>query len=124
MFDLVSCFLLLLLLFVVVCCLLLVACVHLLRYTNNGMPVTPQFLAGLNDVYALNRKAPVTIAAPFVDYAKGDLLKIGLELDVDYGKTWSCYEGGALACGRCPTCAERRQAFTEAGLIDPVPYVD
>jgi 7-cyano-7-deazaguanine synthase len=83
---------------------------------------TPQFLEQINNVYRLNRKTPIKILAPFVNYSKTDILRKGLELDVDYGKTWSCYEGQESACGRCPTCAERLKAFADLGLIDPLPY--
>lgn len=83
---------------------------------------TPDFLERLNQVYALNRKTPVRIEAPFVRHSKADLLRVGLALGVDYGQTWSCYRGEALACGRCPTCAERLQAFAEVGIPDPLPY--
>lgn len=83
---------------------------------------TPQFLERLNQVYNLNRKTPVMIEAPFVQYSKADILRQGLELDVDYHLTWSCYEGREVACGRCPTCAERLKAFEEVGLQDPLPY--
>lgn len=83
---------------------------------------TPQFLERLNQVYRLNRKTPIAIQAPFVQYSKTDILRHGLELEVDYGQTWSCYEGQDVACGRCPTCAERLKAFEEVGLTDPLPY--
>ncbi|HSH03377.1 MAG TPA: 7-cyano-7-deazaguanine synthase QueC [Anaerolineae bacterium] len=83
---------------------------------------TPQFLEQLNQVYRLNRKTPIGIKAPFVNYSKGDIVRLGLELGVDYGQTWSCYVGGEVACGRCPTCAERLAAFNELGITDPVPY--
>lgn len=83
---------------------------------------TLQFLERLNQVYTLNRKTQVTIQAPFVQYSKTDILRQGLELDVDYGLTWSCYEGQEAACGRCPTCAERINAFAEVGIPDPLPY--
>lgn len=83
---------------------------------------TPQFLEQLNNVYRLNRKTPIQILAPFVTYSKTDILRKGLELGVDYGKTWSCYEGQDAACGRCPTCAERLKAFQDLGLSDPLPY--
>lgn len=84
---------------------------------------TPQFLAALNEVYGLNRKTPVYIHAPFVQHSKADILRLGFELGVDYAQTWSCYEGQELACGRCPTCAERLQAFAEVGVADPIAYV-
>ena len=84
---------------------------------------TPQFLEQMNRVYALNRKTPITIKAPFVTWSKADILRAGLEMEVDYSQTWSCYEGRELACGRCPTCAERLNAFAELGIPDPLPYV-
>lgn len=83
---------------------------------------TPQFLDRLNQVYQLNRKTPVQIKAPFVEYSKADILRLGLELGVDYGFTWSCYKGQEAACGRCPTCVERLNAFAKAGIKDPLPY--
>ena len=48
--------------------------------------------------------------------------KTGAELGVDYGKTWSCYKGGELHCGKCGTCVERIEAFVLAGLPDPTVY--
>lgn len=83
---------------------------------------TPQFLKHLNQVYQLNRKTPIIIQAPFVQYSKTDILRQGLDLEVDYSLTWSCYEGREAACGRCPTCAERLKAFEEVGISDPLPY--
>jgi 7-cyano-7-deazaguanine synthase len=84
---------------------------------------TPQFLAQLNNVYGLNRKTPIEIHAPFVELSKAQIVRKGLALGVDYGRTWSCYEGKEAACGRCPTCAERLAAFEELGLADPAPYL-
>ena len=83
---------------------------------------TPQFLAQLNAVYALNPQTPVRIHAPFVGYSKADVLRTGLELNVDYGQTWSCYAGGDVACGTCPTCVERLNAFREVSIPDPLTY--
>jgi len=83
---------------------------------------TPTFLEQLNAVFALNRKTPIKINAPFVNHSKADILKIGLKLDLDYSQTWSCYEGADTACGTCPTCAERMVAFKELGISDPIRY--
>ena len=84
---------------------------------------TPQFLDNLNQICALNRKTLIKILAPFIGYSKADILRLGLTLGVDYSRTWSCYKGSALACGRCPTCAERLKAFADLGLPNPLPYV-
>lgn len=83
---------------------------------------TLEFLEQINQVYSLNRKTPIRIEAPFVTYSKADILREGFALGVDYGKTWSCYQGESVACGICPTCAERLAAFKEVGETDPVPY--
>ena len=83
---------------------------------------TPDFLEHINHLLSLNRKNSIQIEAPLVHLPKVGVLRMGLELKVDYGNTWSCYEGNALACGRCPTCAERLKAFEEVGLKDPIAY--
>ncbi len=74
------------------------------------------FVAGMNDVLSLNRRTRVTIEAPFAELSKAELLRVGLELGVDYAHTWSCYRGGDVACGTCPTCVERDRAFDEVKL--------
>jgi len=83
---------------------------------------TPEFVQRLNALLALNRKNAINVQTPFVHFSKADILRLGIELGVDYAKTWSCYEGETLACGVCPTCAERLQAFAEVGQRDPMPY--
>jgi 7-cyano-7-deazaguanine synthase len=83
---------------------------------------SPQFLERLNNVFGLNRKTPVQVKAPFVNYSKADILKLGISLEVDYTKTWSCYKGDTFACGSCPTCIERLKAFSDIGLKDPLLY--
>jgi 7-cyano-7-deazaguanine synthase len=83
---------------------------------------TPEFLKRVNAAFALNRRSAIQIHAPFVDKSKADILRIGLSIEVDYAQTWSCYVGSELACGQCPTCAERLNAFAELGLQDPVIY--
>ncbi len=83
---------------------------------------TAEFVERLNDVLALNRRTAVTIHAPFTGMKKAESLRLGLELGVDYSLTWSCYRGQEKACGTCPTCVERLNAFHELGLEDPLPY--
>lgn len=85
---------------------------------------TPEFLEQLNQVYRLNRKTLIQVKAPLVHYSKTDILRLGLELEVDYAQTWSCYEGQKVACGRCPTCVERLNAFETVGIPDPLPYAN
>ena len=66
----------------------------------------------------------IALNRPFVNWTKADIVSRGAELDVPFGKTWSCYKGEALHCGRCGTCIERREAFDLAGVEDPTIYAD
>ncbi|WP_114593934.1 7-cyano-7-deazaguanine synthase QueC [Euzebya pacifica] len=66
----------------------------------------------------------VELVAPFVHQSKTDICRLGDVLGVDWTDTWSCYEGGAVHCGRCGTCVERREAFRDAGVEDPTEYAD
>ncbi|MCC6751164.1 MAG: 7-cyano-7-deazaguanine synthase QueC [Deltaproteobacteria bacterium] len=81
---------------------------------------TAEFVERLNAVFALNRKQPVQVLAPLIDRNKTEILRLALELGVDLAQTWSCYQGDAAPCGRCLTCAERRKAFADLGLADPL----
>ena len=53
---------------------------------------------------------------------KSKVLEIGLKLNVDYSRTWSCYRGHKKACGQCPSCVERRAAFKANNIRDPLEY--
>ena len=62
------------------------------------------------------------IEAPFIGLNKSGVVKLGLELNVPYELTWSCYEGHDKACGRCGTCIDRIKAFELNGTKDPISY--
>lgn len=64
----------------------------------------------------------LTIKAPFVNSDKSEIVKLGHELGVPFEDTWTCYKGGALHCGVCSSCRERKRAFIEAGVPDPTEY--
>ncbi|HPO13226.1 MAG TPA: 7-cyano-7-deazaguanine synthase QueC [Candidatus Hydrogenedentes bacterium] len=83
---------------------------------------TREFLERINAVLALNRKEAVQICAPFVDKSKAEIVGMGFELGVDFSHTWSCYRGEETACGTCPTCVERLNAFKAVGMEDPIEY--
>jgi 7-cyano-7-deazaguanine synthase len=66
-------------------------------------------------------KRPVLIA-PFISMTKADIVREGIDLNVPYNLTWSCYKGGNLHCGTCGTCVERKEAFELANVQDPTMY--
>ena len=81
---------------------------------------TEAFITRLNDVLSLNRRTPVRVHGPFVSMSKSAVLKIGLELGVDYAHTWTCYRGLEQPCGTCPSCVERAAAFHAHDMRDPL----
>ncbi len=71
---------------------------------------------------AVEGLASIEILAPFLSMTKADIVTLGAELHVPFERTWSCYKGGAVHCGTCGTCYERREAFARAHVVDPTIY--
>lgn len=86
----------------------------------------PDFVAELNKALRLgtegHRADDLKIVAPYIDKTKTDIAAIGGELGVPYEKTWTCYEGGEIHCGKCGSCTERKEAFRDSGVPDPTVY--
>jgi 7-cyano-7-deazaguanine synthase len=84
-----------------------------------------QTMANLATKAAVNGKMNLTIHTPLIDWTKGEIVKRGLELGVDYSLTTSCYDPGpnGEACGVCDTCKLRMKGFKELGMDDPRPYL-
>ena len=66
----------------------------------------------------------IVLHAPLIEKSKADIVKTGLELEVDYGLTVSCYQADAVgnAWGLCHSCRLRKQGFADAQLCDPTTY--
>lgn len=87
---------------------------------------TPEFVTRLNAVADLNRKNKIEILAPFIPFTKEEEVIWGTEIGIDYGDTWTCYNGpdqDGKACKMCPGCSDRIQHFMKAGVKDPLEYV-
>ncbi|MFQ5449662.1 MAG: 7-cyano-7-deazaguanine synthase QueC [Nitrospinaceae bacterium] len=90
----------------------------------------PEFIAAFERLANLATRAGVEgkksfkIHTPLIRLTKSEIIKKGLELGVDYGRTHSCYDPGpeGLACGVCDSCLLRLKGFREAGVKDPIPY--
>ena len=81
-----------------------------------------EFVDALNGATILCHYEPVYIYAPYLYMDKADIVNRGLELNVPYEDTWTCYKGGERACGVCGSCVERLEAFEKNGVKDPVKY--
>ncbi len=90
--------------------------------TSGFWDCTGQYLELFNTVLGLNRKNTIQVQAPLIKKSKKEIIQYGIELGADFSKTLTCYNGGEIACGRCPACAARIRGFVDAGYQDPVPY--
>lgn len=81
-----------------------------------------EFIQAINNVNKLNRRDRVRISAPLIMKSKKDIIQMGINLGVDFGNTWTCYEGKAEACGYCTACSSRIKGFIDAGYVDPTKY--
>ncbi len=64
----------------------------------------------------------VELRTPYVSMGKGEIVRRGTELGVDFDTTYSCLVGYPVHCGRCPQCRKRRAAFAAAGVVEPAGF--
>ncbi len=83
----------------------------------------PQFIDAMNHAAHLCDWKTVEIKTPYLKKSKADILKIGLDIGLDYAKTWTCYDEGQKACGQCSACTVRLNAFAVNNMIDPIAYI-
>jgi 7-cyano-7-deazaguanine synthase len=86
----------------------------------------PEYIAAFEYLASLATKTgvegqPVRIWAPLQHLTKAGIIRLGLELGVDYGLTHSCYDPSpdGRPCGSCDSCVLRAKGFREAGVTDP-----
>jgi 7-cyano-7-deazaguanine synthase len=74
---------------------------------------------------AVEGRMRIKIRAPLIKMTKGEIIRRGVELGVDYRLTHSCYDPtpDGRACGQCDSCLLRKKGFREAGIADPTEYV-
>lgn len=89
---------------------------------------TPEFMGAMSAAIWVGTYYKVSLQVPFQHMSKADIVRLGLDLDVPFHLTNSCYQpvvlgGKALACGTCPTCRGRLEAFKKNDVLDPVGYV-
>jgi 7-cyano-7-deazaguanine synthase len=88
----------------------------------------PEYIAAFETMANLATKMTVEgqrrlkIHAPLIQMTKGQIIRTGLSLGLDYGLTWSCYSPDPQGnpCRRCDSCILRAKGFEEAGVPDPL----
>ena len=89
----------------------------------------PEYIAAFQNLVNLATKAGVEgkgirVETPLIDLTKGEIIKTGIRLGVNYTATVSCYQADAegRACGRCDSCRLRKKGFVDAGEPDSTCY--
>ena len=82
--------------------------------------ITPEFAKRLQNIFDLNDVIKVNIFAPFVNKTKAEVVKRGLELNIPFEKTWTCYDpitkgNKNVPCLKCEACIERELAGKKIG---------
>ena len=94
--------------------------VNILDYS--GYPdCRPEFLDAMRTALRIGifNGTDLGVHAPLMYLDKTQIIRLGMELGVDYSRTHSCYNGVAGGCGTCDSCILRRRAFEELGTTDP-----
>jgi 7-cyano-7-deazaguanine synthase len=90
----------------------------------------PEFIAAFEHMANLATKAGVEgrtllrIHTPLSHLDKAGIVKLALEVGVDFAQTHSCYDPDqeGRPCGHCDSCLLRLKGFREAGVRDPLLY--
>ena len=81
-----------------------------------------EFVDAMSEATKAGTFPGIEILAPYTNITKADIARKGKELGIDYSKTWSCYKGEDVHCGKCGTCVERKEALRDAGIEDTTIY--
>ena len=80
-----------------------------------------EFFRRIGDVLSEGLAHPVHVRAPYLSLAKAEVIRLGARWPLEL--TFSCISPrGNHHCGLCSKCAERHQAFVDAGVPDPTLY--
>jgi protein ExsB len=77
-----------------------------------------EFIDSITKTIDIGTRSEVEVVTPFRNKRKEDIVRTGLELNLPYELTYSCYVGGDKPCGECGTCIDRKKAFLANGITD------
>jgi 7-cyano-7-deazaguanine synthase len=82
-------------------------------------------VANLGTKSGVEGKTPIRIRTPLLQMSKAEIIRAGVEAGVDYSLTSSCYDPDekGFACAHCDACLLRLRGFSDAGVPDPIPYI-
>lgn len=92
---------------------------------SSGYPdCRESFYRAMENAIALGSKTGfnLKIITPIIHHSKEEIIRLGLQLDLPFQYSWSCYKNNDIACGVCDSCVLRIRAFRKVGVKDPLPY--
>ena len=93
---------------------------------SSGYPdCRPEYYRAFSELARLGTRPEtrIEIVTPLIGLHKHQIVRKGIELGAPLHLSWSCYRNAEKACGTCDSCALRLRAFAQAGIEDPIPYV-
>jgi queuosine biosynthesis protein QueC len=84
----------------------------------------PSYYQAFNKLITVGtKKGDIEIITPVINLKKKEIVLRGMELNVPFHLSWSCYKNSDYACKVCDSCALRLRGFHEAGIQDPIDYI-
>lgn len=74
------------------------------------------FVEAMDAVLKLGTRDGVTVCSPTLLLSKVEIVCRANELGLAASDFWSCYDGGATACGRCESCLRSARAWRQISL--------
>ena len=87
-------------------------------FPDNGS----EFLSRMNAALELGAGERVRVESPTIAMTKAEIVREALSMDIPWHLVWSCYRGGELMCGRCPSCLRLRRAIAGTPAADRIGF--
>lgn len=81
-----------------------------------------EFMPTLNSLCDLNREHRIAVMTPLINSDKCAIVKMGVELNVPFEHTYTCYSGEELSDATSASSSLRIKGFIDAKYIDPIEY--
>lgn len=74
------------------------------------------FVEKTNEALSYSTKNKIKLVSPTIDLNKVEILKMGLDLELDPKKVWPCYKNVEEICRSCESCKRFLRATEELGV--------
>jgi 7-cyano-7-deazaguanine synthase len=74
------------------------------------------FMTALETSFGFSTQNHVKVKSYTIEMNKVEIIKLGLDLKVDWSLIWPCYFSGQRPCYSCESCLRSERAFSENGI--------